>query len=1194
MTQLQLTGLGACEIVLAGEPLTAFATDKVRALLVYLVLEQRAHERNHLAQFLWPGYGEESARQSLRQALYRLRHLLPDSAATPWILNNRQTVQFDPAAPVQADVTTFTQLLADCTSHAHDQLITCQPCLARLRQAVDLHRGDFLAGFTVADSDPFEEWRRVTQEQLHIQMLDALTVLANAAEAAGEEERALQYAQRQVALEPWLEAAHRQIMRILARRGQRAAAIAQYNRCRQVLAEELRATPDEATLTLYQQITAGVFDNVARRSLEPSKASVNSAVETLAADDRARASSQPELRQARSSSALPAHYLPATPHAIVGRTEEMATILTHLQSAQLLTLMGSGGMGKTRLALEIGRQTVQRYADGVWFVALAAVSSPSALAMTIATTMGLTLQGDNSNSVLCQLLQHKQLLLILDNFEHLLSEAAAVDLVIDLLATAPGVQILVTSRERLKLRNEQLFPLSALPFSPSSTLAEAGASPAVRLFVLALQRVQTNFQLTAANLAVVLRICQLVEGVPLGLELAAANSRGMPLSAIADAIEQSADFLGVDWRDVPERQRSMRAVFAWSWRLLSATEQRVLRQSAIFHGGFDYAAAQAVLGAMSAVLTALVDKSLLQWQAAATGEGRYAMHELLRQFVAQELQRAQTEALAVAVRHSAYYLAFMAEREMPLTRHGSREAADEIQAEIHNIQQAWRWAATHQTMDDTDLSAALKHAAYSLWEFCDVRRPRTEAEQMFRLVIEHATPLLTGAPDDPRNHQRQVMASTLLALHARTLIIQGKPVDAATTARQAIRLGQATANREGETIGAIALGQALVYTNQPVEAQALFEETLQLARRYRSQAPTSAPLADAERTACEYLALMTIGAGNYQGSRSYMLQALQLCQSLGKERGEQHSLHLLARLAYLHGDYDTALREYQQSLTLARKLGHQLWEAYVLIGQGQTLLLQGDYPQSMVTIEQGLTLAHQLDDLHSQSIGLAVITRLHCLLGNTTEATRWATHLRQFLETRAVYPESRSYGLVALAFHAQVVGAGDQALAFAEQAWQTGQEFVAYGTAPSLIMLGHAQTDLQRWSAAAQTYEAAINAYTKIGNHLVAAEAQAGLAQIALAQGDRIGALAQIEVLLPVLGQEPHAGYHDPFFIYLTGYRVLVANGDPRAATLLQQGYDLLHQDAAALDAESRHRFLTAVPLHRDLVTAYRALSAQS
>ncbi len=264
MPTLQIICLGNLAIALDGVASNTPLTEKARALLIYLALEPQVHQRSVLTQMLWSGYGEESARNSLRQTLHRLQQSLPENP-TPWLLVTRQTVQINPAATISVDVKTFTGLLTAAATHPHADLATCATCLAALRQAIDLYRGDFLAGLGAIDSDGFEEWRRVTQEQLHIQMLDALSRLANAAESVGDMEGALQAAQRQLTLEPWLETAHRQIMRLLTQRGQRAAALAQYQRCRQVLAEELNVEPDEETTALYEQIRSGEFEQTKRQ-----------------------------------------------------------------------------------------------------------------------------------------------------------------------------------------------------------------------------------------------------------------------------------------------------------------------------------------------------------------------------------------------------------------------------------------------------------------------------------------------------------------------------------------------------------------------------------------------------------------------------------------------------------------------------------------------------------------------------------------------------------------------------------------------------------------------------------------------------------------------------------------------------------------------------------------------------------------
>ncbi len=1154
MAELQIACLGEFQVTLAGTALTLFQTDKTRALLPYLALEARTHQRAELAQLLWPGYSDASARNSLRQALHQLRQTLADPAGVPWLLITRQTVQINPDAPIHVDVLTFRQLLATCASHVHVDPATCAPCLARLRQAVDLYHGDFLADFTVADSAPFEEWRRITQEQLHLQMLDALTQLGAAAEAAGDDTQALHAAHQLLTLEPWLEAAHRQVMRLLAQRGQRAAALAQYQRCRQVLAEALGGEPDPETTALAAAIHSGGFDQ-GRPQGAPWQG------------DEAPA----RLEHTRSMSQSPAHNLPIATTPFVGRTRSLAEIINLLQTTRLLTLIGPGGMGKTRLAVAVGQRLFNgqwpilnatpgvdrvddpkskiqtlKFPDGVWFVPLAAISTPAALVPAMASALGLTVQDGDPRSALLQSLRPQQLLLILDNFEHLLVEETAVDLVVDLLDMAPKVQILVTSRQRLNLRSEQIYLVPALSFAPHATLAEAAELAAVRLFVQAVQRAQPGFQLTSTTLPAVLRICQVVQAMPLGLELAAAQADALPLAELAGAIAQSTELLTVAWRDLPERQRSMRSVFAWSWRLLTTAEQRALRQISIFQGGFDHLAAQAVAGAPLPILTRLLHKSLLQRQETTTDTVRYVMHELLRQFAAEQLHHLPAEAASVAARHSLYYLDFVAARENRLARPEARQAADEIELEINNVRQAWRWAATNQATDGAKAMEALGHAAYSLWNFYGQRASRAEAEQMFRFALQQAAPILAEAADGPAIDQHRQALSKLLALHAQALVVQGKHSEAVTIARQAIALGQRYAEMKSEVMGSLALGMALLYLDQFAEARLLFEQTEQLARRYRSQFATSEEVVDAEIMAREYLVGMILEAGDYPGSRAYIRQNLHLSQSLGKRLGEQRCYYILARLAYLYGDYRAARQEYEQALALAQTLGDRMSEAYALIGLGGVLRLQGAYLPALAVLVQGLALARTLDDLYGQVWALVELTRLHCQLGHTTDADNWVTQLLQLMATRELLLESRDACLDVFALQAQAAGQAEQALAYAEQAWQHLTRDIGYGVALCFVTLGRARAGVQRWPAAAAAYQTALACYHKLNNRTLAVEAQAGLAQVALQQGDLAGAQAQVEALLATLAGEPRAGFNSPFPAYLTGYQVLAATGDPR------------------------------------------------
>lgn len=348
MQDLKLTFLGGFQVARNGVLLRRFSSDKVRALLVYLAVENQAHSRTALARLLWPGYSEESARHNLRQALYELRNTL-GTATPPFLLTSRLTIQFNPTASLSTDVQRFSALLAACATHTHTRLHGCAECLARMKEAAELYQGDFLADFVVDDSDSFEEWRRVTQERLHVQALDLLMDLADAAEAAGDDETASEYARRQLALEPWLEAAHRQIMRVLARRGQRNAATTQYNLCRQILADELGAEPDAATTTLYEQIRAGLFPD---RAALPNAESHTPTVGDKLTPDQAQA---PSL----ATYVLPESLSPSTP--FVARDRELAQLQDVLAqslagSGQVAFISGEAGSGKSALIRAFAQQ----------------------------------------------------------------------------------------------------------------------------------------------------------------------------------------------------------------------------------------------------------------------------------------------------------------------------------------------------------------------------------------------------------------------------------------------------------------------------------------------------------------------------------------------------------------------------------------------------------------------------------------------------------------------------------------------------------------------------------------------------------------------------------------------------------------------------------------------------------------------
>ncbi|MCE7987710.1 MAG: hypothetical protein DYG89_41635 [Caldilinea sp. CFX5] len=1177
MAHLSLTLLGQFQVRLADQLLTSFESDKVRALLCYLAVEPSGvpHSRDTLAALLWPGYNDESARTSLRQTLYHLRKLLGDDRqeaadAAPFLLVTRQTIALNPAAPYQVDVHQLGALVAATAGHDHRTLADCAACRQRLRQAVDLYGGEFLAGFTIADSAPFEEWRRITQEQLHGQALAALTQLAEAAEAALDFPEAQHYAERQLQLEPWREAAHRQIMRVLAQSGQRAAALAHYQRCCQILRTELNVEPDRETTALFEQIRIGTFDKVT--SARVTSDAVTELVEVTAS----------------LVTLAPPHNLPATLTPFIGRASELAKLLTQLQhpDCRLLTLVGPGGMGKTRLALEVARQRLDNYADGVFFVSLAPLTGVEAVAPTIAATLGLTLTGGDPPTALVKVLASKQLLLILDNFEHLLGAAG---LVAALLQRAPRIQILVTSRARLNLQGEYFAMVQPLRFGGALTVAAATNADAVRLFVQSANRSQPDFRLDPNNLPAVLHICQLVEGMPLGLEMAAGWVELLSLAEIAAEIERSVDFLTVEWANAPERQRSMRAVFDWSWRLLTDTEQKVFRQLALFRGGFTREAAEQVAGASLRVLAALVHKSLVRRveNNAVPGSARYDIHELLRQ-LAEEHLRTSAEHEQVAARHSRFYLAYVAAREARLARQEPREAAVEIQEEIDNIRQAWRCAV--QRLD----FPALQRSAWALHSFHRHTGSSAEALQAFQLIADCfpalSEPALTQSLAPQQN---PAPVSRLVAIYAYLLAIQNKVEQAVVVAARGLAWAQAEDEADAAALCHLSWGQAFRLQGHQAAAQDQFERALQVARTVENAPGKSELLYDVECSATMLLGAFEADWGNNHAARAQMGQGLQLAQTLGKRRMQTTLLINMADIARNMGAYPAARQEYEEAIRLTRQIDFRWGEGVGQLELGDVVRKQGEYSYAAQLMTSAYTLLQEIGEHGKTALALTWLGRLYAYLGDSTAAEAWLTRYQQVTAQVRGWEAEIDYYQARTVLALQC-GELAQALAYATQGWQIGQsrslpDVQAY----ALIGIGHAQRQVGQLMAAASAYQQALALYTTIQRPDLATEAMAGLAAIAQQQGDQPQALHLADTLLGQLAEQPTVGLDEPFFLYLTCYQILAAAHDPRATALLQQGQRVLQRYADQIISDSlRRSFWENVPIHTALHQAYSHQSA--
>ncbi len=417
------------------------------------------------------------------------------------------------------------------------------------------------------------------------------------------------------------------------------------------------------------------------------------------------------------------HNLPLQSTPFVGRDSELAEFAQLLvnPACRLLTLTGPGGIGKTRLALEAAQRIIdpapaERIRRGnaqegtipeAWyFVPLQTLDSPDHILMAIAEALHLQFhEGSEPRDQLFDYLHSQSPLLLLDNFEQLL---AGVDIVTDLLASAPAVKVLITSRERLNLREEWVYEVGGLLFPISDAETEIEGYSAVQLFVQNARRVQHNFTLARSTKSAVARICRLVGGMPLGLELAAGWVRVLPCEAIADEIQRSLDILETPAHNVLPRHRNMRAAFNHSWNLLSAEERSGFKKLSVFRGGFTRAGAEFVAGATLRILSALVDKSLLRMEP----DGRYQLHELLRQYGEEQLKESPAERAAVQDLHCTYHMDFVRQYVELMNLQGKpKEALQSMERELGNVHVAWRWAVEQGRYAELDQSFE------ALWSF---------------------------------------------------------------------------------------------------------------------------------------------------------------------------------------------------------------------------------------------------------------------------------------------------------------------------------------------------------------------------------------------------------------------------------------------------------------------------------------------
>lgn len=1218
MPKLELQLLGAPQWWLDGVPLQRFVTRKAEALLIYLAVNRQIHRRDTLAAIFWPEIGEKHAHNSLRRTFSNLRQLVGSH-----LIIDRHSIAFATQSAYWLDVEQFTTLLAP--------LQQATPSLplptATIEEALSLYRADFLTGFVVNDAPLFEEWARLQCESYHRLAIQGLSSLAEVYLTQGHYHAGLTATQRLLTLEPWHEAAHRCQMHLLIALGRQRDALAQYELCRTILANELDSAPATATTALYEAIRNGAYANrdviteseigqlhngwAMPNQVRATELSANGAA-TVAPSFPARTNGSVAARTEQPVRPADQRSAPATPHNLpkqltpfFGREEELADLVEQLcqRNDQLITLFGEGGVGKSRLALTVGQTLVTKpstsgadisFSDGIWYVPLAGLQ-PTAdldeqLAGAIAQIIGCPMHGRGAlRTQVLTYLQNKQTLLLLDNFDGLVMGR---DFILALLQQCTGVRLLVTSRRLLNLQAEVVWSVTGLPTPPipndangkqtTVDLAAILRYPSIALFVERARRVQRTFQLTADNWHDVVQICHLSEGLPLAIELAAAQVKLRTCAVIRQTLTTEATALSTKYYDIPDRHRSLKTVLNDSWQMLTDSERIVLAATAVFAESFTPEAATAVAGATPTLREDLYDKSMLQ----RTHGERFHLHPFVQQFAGEQLQQFGDDLAArVSARHGRYYLQLV-QTQRPLL-HGPtpQPAIRLLQQDLLNIAQAWQWAVTQQE------AALLAASCQGLVDFHSGAFFWRQGEQQVTAAIvmmqQQLTALAATDASDPAAQpalaQLEAHLATLLYALAHLLVIQNDHAAALRPAEQAIALAHKQALLPVAARGAYVWGVALTELGDYAQAEEKLDQTLALARKL--------DMPDLLFSAFLQLGHLAKLRSDYAKAFHFAQQALGLGQAQQMVVAEQHALNLLGIVQQERGDYEQAKAYYEQALPLVEACNLPSRQGDLLGNLGAVYDKLGHYDAAQRHYHAALQIFRQLGLRQPQAQQLGNLGISADYLGDYAAALRYSQECLQIHQSLGM-TRALPVVLVNLALHAHHLG--DQPLA-----QHYGQEALDISTKSenrhmqsyAWTVLGHAALGLERSEEAATAYTNAIDLARALALPFMVLEPLAGLVRVNLATNARPALLRSlVDELMALVATHGVDGLEEPFRVYHTCYEGLYKLNDPRAAAILQTAYGQLLTRALQIEDEAlQHSFLTYVAANRALVQAATA-----
>jgi predicted ATPase/DNA-binding SARP family transcriptional activator/DNA-binding CsgD family transcriptional regulator len=876
---------------------------KAASLLKLLALapNHRLH-REQAMETLWPELGARAASNNLRGALHVARRTLePDPTISSLYLSLREEqLALCPGGLLWVDAEVFEETAATAR-RSRDP--------AAYRAAIELYAGELLP------EDRYEEWAEDSRQELRRSYLSLLVELAGLYEQRGEYEGAIEALRRVLAEEPTHEEAHVGLMRLYAVSGRREEALSQYERLDEALSEELGAKPEAASRHLFEEIAAGRFPPGHQPSTGPPQPAEFSL-----------------------------HNLPASRTSFVGREREMLEIKRALAMTRLLTLTGVGGSGKTRLALEVVRDLVGAYPDGAWLVELASLSESALVSQAVAGAVGVPEQpGRPLLETLVETLREKQLLLCLDNCEHLIEACARlVDTVLD---ACPRVRILATSREALGVEGEVRWPVSPLSVPDplrSPAVGELEGYESVRLFVERAWHRNPAFTLTQRNAKAVAEVCRKLEGIPLAIELAAARVGTLSIEQMTRRLEDSLKLLAADDRTAPPKRRTLRGTLDWSHELLSELERKLFARLAVFAGGWTLEAAEIVgrgdgieEGEVLDLLSKLVEKSLVMTDSTDAFEIRYRMLEPVRQYGREKLgERGETE--AVRRQHAAYFLTLAEDAEPELLGPEQTRWLERLETEHDNLRAALGWSLGRGDKLGLRLAGALSRFWYIRGYLSEGRR-----------WLEEGLAVGSGMELSPERAKALAGAGWL----AEAL---GDYEWARAAHEESLGIYRQLGDEKGVASSLANLGRVALFQGDQERASELLEESLALLRESRNEWELSRVLTS--------FGIIADRQGDHERAAALFEEALSLHRNVGDVRGVAVSLNNLGFAMLSRGDGERAMTLFEEALARDRENRDAEGIACSLVNLGLAALIRGKLGRAAKLLEESLAVLQEVQN----------------------------------------------------------------------------------------------------------------------------------------------------------------------------------------------------------------------------------------